>query len=587
METPGKSIQNRRMLKIGTFSMDSRLFRAPALVVAMVLAMILPAAAQIDVAPREGRRALGLNLAEVVGWSTELPFIDVMHNATRWTGHLPNQWGGMDEDALRAAGALDDEGWIVSFPRSVRRISTFVLQDLPAGMTSTAGTWHAQWEGTAYLGFSGAVRNVRYGDHSATFDYVPGEGAVLIEFNRGTLRNLSVVHERNLARFAAGEIFNPDWLALVGDAAQLRFMDWMLTNNSTVQHWDERAQVSDYSWSRRGVPLEVMLRLANETGAEPWFTLPHLADDAYVRAFAQMVRDGLRPDLRAWFEFSNEVWNWGFQQADWAEQNARARWNQDWKWVEFGAVRAAEVMRVIDAVYGDQTARRVRVLGLFTGWLGLEHDMLEAPDYVAEDPAHRPPHEVFDVLAVTGYFTAELHSERKREMIQQWLHDSRAAAEQQADSQGLTGAARDSYVSAHRFDRALDWAAAELLNGGTSGDAENSIQDLLDRTLAHHVAVARDYGLALAMYEGGTHVVVRPEDHGDTELVAFFEALNYAPQMGDLYRALIAGWRQLTPAPFMAYMDIGKPSIWGSWGTLRFLGDRNPRWDALIEATRP
>ena len=50
---------------------------------------------------------------------------------------------------------------------------------------------------------------------------------------------------------------------------------------------------------------------------------------------------------------------------------------------------------------------------------------------------------------------------------------------------------------------------------------------------------------------------------------------------------VVVGGRQLTPAPFMAYMDIGKPSIWGSWGTLRFLGDRNPRWDALIEATRP
>ena len=133
----------------------------------------------------------------------------------------------------------------------------------------------------------------------------------------------------------------------------------------------------------------------------------------------------------------------------------------------------------------------------------------------------------------------------------------------------------------------MDWAAAELLNGGTSGDPENSIQDLLDRTLAHHVEVARQYGMGLVMYEGGTHVVVRPEDHGDTELAAFFETLNYAPQMGELYRALIAGWQRLTPAPFMAYMDIGKPSIWGSWGALRFLGDRNPRWDALMEATAP
>lgn len=558
-------------------------------VLAIVLALSLPVAAQtaatVDVSPRDGRRALAMNLAEVVGWSTELPFIDVMHNATRWIGHLPNQWGGMDEDALTAAGALDAEGWVLAVPRAARRISTSVLVDLPAAMTSTAGRWHARWEGSAYPGFTGAARNVRYGDHSASFDFTPGQGAVIIEFNRGTMRNLSVVHERHLALFEAGGVFNPDWLARVGDAEAFRFMDWMLTNNSAVRHWEDRAQVSDYSWSRRGVPLEIMLQLANETGAEPWFTLPHLADDAYVRAFAEMVHSGLRRDLRAWFEFSNEVWNWSFAQADWAEQNARARWSREWGWVQFAAVRAAEVMRVIDQVYAGDEDRRVRVLGLFTAWLGLEHDMLEAPDHVAEDPAHRPPHEAFDALAVTGYFTGELMAEARQPMILSWLEQSRADAESRADAQGLTGAARADWLADHGFDLAIDLAARELMDGSVSGNPENSIRDLLDRTLAHHAAVAEAYGKALVMYEGGTHVLARPEDHANADLVAFFTALNYSPQMGDLYRALIAGWQALTPAPFTAYMDIGRPSQWGAWGHLRHLDDQNPRWDALMEAT--
>ncbi|MCB1396223.1 MAG: hypothetical protein KDJ98_09710 [Rhodobacteraceae bacterium] len=556
-----------------------------ALLLAMTVCLALPAAAQVDVSPREGRRALVLNLAEVVGWSTELPFIDVMHNATRWVGHLPNQWGGMDEAALAAAGALDAEGWVVSVPRTVRRISTSVLVDLPAGMTSAAGRWHARWEGSAYPGFTGAARNVRYGDHSASFDFTPGQGGVIIEFNRGTMRNLSIVHERHLAVFEAGAVFNPDWLARVGDAEAFRFMDWMLTNNSEVSHWEDRAQVSDYSWARRGVPLEIMLQLANETGAEPWFTLPHLADDDYVRAFAEMVHTGLRRDLRAWFEFSNEVWNWSFAQADWAEQNARSRWNRDWAWVQFAAVRAAEVMRVIDTVYAGDEDRRVRVLGLFTAWLGLEHDMLEAPDFIAEDRLNRPPHEFFDALAVTGYFNAEFLAEERQPMIRGWLEQSRAEAEAAADAQGLTGDARAAWIAAHRFDRAMDMAAQELLDGSVSGSAENSVRDLLDRVLVHHAAVAEAYGKALVMYEGGTHVLARPEDHDNADLVAFFTALNYSPQMGDLYRALIAGWQALTPAPFTAYMDIGQPSNWGAWGHLRHLDDQNPRWDALMEAT--
>ncbi|MCB1388600.1 MAG: hypothetical protein KDK12_05565 [Rhodobacteraceae bacterium] len=552
----------------------------------VLLALTLPALARIETAPREGRRALGMNLAEVVGWSTELPFIDVMHGASRWTGHNGDGWGGMDEDALRAAGALDEDGWIIRFPQGVRRISTFVLVDLPAEMTSTAGTWHATWEGSAYLGFDGAARNVRFGDNSATFEFTPGQGSVLIQFNRGTLRNLRIVHERNLERAARGEVFNPDWLARVGDMEILRFMDWMLTNNSEVRRWDERSRVSDYSWARRGVPLEIMLQLANETGAEPWFTLPHLADDSYIREFARQVHDGLRPDLRGWFEFSNEIWNWSFAQANWAEEHARARWHRDWAWVQYGAVRAAEAMRIVDEVYAGDEGRRVRVMGLFTGWLGLEHDMLEAPDFVAEDPArNQPPHLFFDVIAVTGYFSGEMHSEAKSEIVHQWLRDSRDAAEAAGRAQGLGARALAAHVEEHRFDRAIEWAAQDLIDGSVSGNPENSVRDLLDRTLSHHVEVARQYDLALVMYEGGTHVVVHPEDHQDAELVAFFEALNYSEAMGRVYGELVRGWQALTPSPFVAYMDIGKPSIWGAWGHLRHLDDSTPRWDALMQAT--
>ena len=387
-----------------------------------------------------------------------------------------------------------------------------------------------------------------------------------------------MVHERNLPLHQAGALFNPDWLARVGDVAVIRFMDWMLTNHSEVQTWDQRPRVTDYSWSRRGVPLEVMLRLANETGADPWFTLPHLADDEYVRQFAEQVREGLGSDLRAWFEFSNEVWNWSFAQADWAEQNARARWNRDWAWVQFGAVRAAEVMRVIDSVYVGQESRRVRVLGLFTGWIGLEADMLAAPDYVAEDPANRPPREFFDALAVTGYFNAELHAESRRAMVQGWLDESRAAAE--ASAAALPDAARQAHIQAHRFDLAIQRAGEELING-----PENSVRHLLDVTLAHHAQVARENGMALVMYEGGTHVVTRPEDHGNDELVEFFEALNYSEPMGQAYRELIEGWQALTPTPFVAFMDIGPPTIWGSWGHLRHLDDDTPRWRALMDLT--
>lgn len=554
----------------------------------LALAIVTSAQAQVHTGfeAREGRRNLAWGLSGLSDYSTQQPFIDQMRTAREWIGHLPGQWGGHDVAWLREGGYLDDHGWIVRIPTNLARIGTLILTDLPAEMTSTAGRYHARWEGSTYPAFRGAARNVRYQRNQATFDFEPGQGAVFIEINRGDLRNLSVVHERHLDRHLAGEIFNPDWLALISDAETLRFMDWMVTNNSDQVTWSDRPRVNDYTWTPRGAPLEVMLALANLTGAEPWFTLPHRADDDYMRRFAEQVRDGLRPDLRAWVEYSNEVWNWSFTQADWAEQNARARWNgREWGWVQFYALRATQMARIWADVFSEHPERLVRVLSVQTGWIGLEQDILHAPLWQAEDRDNTAPYRHFEAYAVTGYFSSDLHVDERQPMLDDWLARSLAQAREQAHA--LPEDERDDHIAAHRFDLALDLAGRELLDGAVSGDPINSVRHLLDHTLSYHADVAREHGLAMVMYEGGTHVVVPPTRHDEAELVAFIIALNHSNQMADLYRALIEGWGALTPAPFNAFVDIGLPAVWGSWGALRHIDDDNPRWDALMEVTAP
>ncbi|MGY6535711.1 MAG: hypothetical protein ACXIVG_10235 [Pararhodobacter sp.] len=541
----------------------------------------------VSVAAREGRRNLAFNLAAHGDWSTQQPFIDIIRLARPWEGHLRGQWGGVSEAELITAGHLDENGWVLSVPGNVVKLASLVLVDMPAEMTSLAGRYHVSWEGSAHLGFSGLARNVRYtGRNSATFEYTPGPGLVIVEFNRGDLRNLTIVHERHLERFADGEIFNPDWLALIGDAENLRLMDWMATNNSELVEWSDRPQISHYTWAR-GVPVEILLELANQTGAEPWFTLPHLASDDYIRRFGEMVREWLRPDLRAWVEFSNEVWNWSFAQAQWAEDQGRARWNRENVWVQYYALRASEMVRILDQVFADEPERLVRVLGFFTAWLGLESDILNPPLLRAEDPSAPPPYTLFDTYAVTGYFSADLHSEPRRPMVQAWLDESLRRAEAQADAEGLSGAERSAFVESHRFDHAIDMAGRELMDGAVSGDATMTVQGLLDSMLSHHAAVAAAHDLALVMYEGGTHVVAMPDQHDDDDLIAFFTALNYSAEMGALYTALIEGWHALTVAPFNAYFDVGVANRWGSWGHRRHLDDDNPRWQALMQATMP
>jgi len=111
------------------------------------------------------------------------------------------------------------------------------------------------------------------------------------------------------------------------------------------------------------------------------------------------------------------------------------------------------------------------------------------------------------------------------------------------------------------------------------------VRNLLDNVLTHQDQVAAERGLAMVMYEGGTHVVTQPSQHGDTELVAFFAALNHSDAMAEAYRVLLQGWAALSPAPFNHYVAIGAPNVWGGWGALRHQDDDNPRWRALMEMT--
>ena len=121
------------------------------------------------------------------------------------------------------------------------------------------------------------------------------------------LRDLEIIHEDLIPAHEVGEFFNPKYIDRIKDFRVLRFMDWMHTNNSKISTWAELPKTTDFAYAE-GVPLDVMLALSNKVGADPWFTLPHLLDDDLVRRFAEQVKRDLKPTLKAYFEYSNELW---------------------------------------------------------------------------------------------------------------------------------------------------------------------------------------------------------------------------------------------------------------------------------------
>ena len=537
-----------------------------------------------------GTSDVAIGLAALKDWSVQQPFLDVMKTARPWLGHLPGRYGGVEYEELLAQGHLNENGWPLRLPPELGSIGTLILTDMPEAATSLSGRYVLRFNGKGVVEVAGRASNIRYGAGQVSFDYTPGPGSVEIRLQRingaDPLRDITVVRQDRLDAFDAGAVFNPDWIARIDGFKALRMMDWAETNNADVSRWRDRPKPADFTYALKGVPLEVMIALANEVATDLWINIPHLADDDYARAAAVMVRAGLSPAQKVYVEYSNEVWNWQFAQTKWADEQARARWGQRDVGGQFYGMRAAEVAQIFSAVFAQpDSPELVNVISTQTGWLGLEDGILNAPLWQAEgNPA---PATFFDAYAISGYFGGVLGLPERGAQMQKWLNESAQIAAAQAAQQGLSGQQAETYIAAHRFDHATALAGRELLDGSVTGDSNDTLLYLKTRVWPYHAQIAQKHGLSLIMYEGGSHVVGLGEQVDNAELTAFFHHLNYAPEMGLLYTELLKNWRDIGGQLFNAYSDVYAPTKWGSWGALRHLGDTNPRFDALVRFNDP
>lgn len=517
-------------------------------------------------------RAFGLN--GISDWSTQHPFLDLMKSARPWIGHLPGQWGGVEFETLQADGVFDDAGWPRRLPAGLDRLETLILTDQPEDGAHLAGRYVVLFDGVGRLEVTGRGRVIAREAGRHVFTYTPGPGLVGIAIKAtdpdDPIRNIRVIREDQEAAFLDGAVFNPKWVDRLGEVEVLRFMDWLNTNDSIVQRWSDLPGKSDFSYAWRGVPLSVMIDLANQIGADPWFTIPHMADDMLIRNFAETVRDTLRPEGVAYIEYSNEMWNFIFDQAQWAQRQAQGLWGDVGDgWMQFYGKRAAEVMDIWTEVYGaDAKSRLKRIVSVHTGWPELEQASLAGEH--ARAALGYSPSEMFDAYAVTGYFGYELGEPGT---LQSVLDAAQERAEAAGKSAGLSRVSLREYTKTHRFDGVSNHAAEVVRNG--------SLTELANTLWPYHAQAAREAGLELIMYEGGTHAAPIGDAVEDERLVSFLVEFNYSDEMGDLYREALEAWAGLTASPFNVFVDVAPPSKWGSWGALRHLDDENPRWTAL------
>ena len=585
-----------------------------------------PPAPPVRTPPPPEQRPLGIGLGNLAEWSPQLPFLNLVKQARPWTIHRQGAaWGQGGEVEL------DRHGWIVRMDRdqSAELLISIQLPELPFRRFAV------RWKGQGTLRYHGNAQ--RIGDAiDGWFDQVelvdPPDGkhffSVILQDTdpQDHLRDLEVVPEQLLAAYAQGERFNPLWLDKLVPFSALRFMDWMKTNQGEQTTWARRPEPEDLTWAYRGVPVEVMVALANRLQADPWFNLPHRADDEYVRRFAEVVRDQLAPGLVARFEYSNEVWNWGFPQAQFANGAGRYLWR------DRGAL--AKALKELDAGPPKPNLEkldRYRVpydlaeVKADVAKAKLDKALARAAKRHGEDAVLRhlltrmweaAPGNAYGQY--TGMRTAQLcdvikgevfkgQPERVRCVVathtagrgrEAWLLDCPLWSGAPCAGHGIDTYAITAYLGA---DFANPPNAAALRAWGAEGAAgvAKALAELDTTTrlsarpvdlvqiradTEYHAKVAQQRGLQLVAYEGGQHVVTHDGAlRKDPAVQALLLAMNRDPKMGALYERLLDTWKAQGGTLFMHYVDITAYGQYGCWGALESLTEDSPKYRALVD----
>ena len=491
-------------------------------------------------------------------------FINKCKSGTPWSAQRS---GGQSElifeTLLTLGGTINSDGYPASIPTDVTEFNTFFAWgDRQAG-PYLADDYVLKWD--VLSGDGGTFRTTvpgwsLTGTRRIEFTYSgSGNFSIFFDPSTGFPTNLRLCRASEEDLMDQGAVFSPRFLSIHKNTRCLRFLDWLHTNNSEWENWSERTPVSYYTYTPTTnniqVPVEVMCDLCNTLLCDAWFTIPHLFTDAAITSFATLVRDRLDPTLKAKYEWSNEVWNFGFQQNAYAAAQATADGWSTATAVGWQVKRATEMSQIIDTVYSGVESQRVRVLGGFNEITFQTQQMLRAADWFSEEPAADTPanqtNANFDEFAITTYFGAS------SEVI----------------NAALVTAINDSGTNEYEY----------FWNLLLDSDVETSVPSVLNLIDGHLTVLSNESStLRLSLYEGGQHVHFQSGITPDADdfLIDFVRS----DYMADLYQRIWDGLEARSVGPFMQFVDIGPSSIFGSWGLRQNPGDTGSRRIAYLEA---
>ena len=321
---------------------------------------------------------MGVGLSGIADWITERPFKNLMKSARE--DYVPyhegcNCWSN---NALNEM-SFDANGYPTSLPQNTSASPQTLLRMVissDGGSLQNGQTYVLLYDGIGTISIHGDAFATSNTAGRMEFDVV-GSGNIWVHLESSQsgnyLRNFRMLRLADEFADLTNAPFYQTFLDRIAPFRSLRFMDWGATNNSPLINWANRKQTTHRTFSGdRGVPYETMIQLANITQKDVWICVPHLADDDFVTQMATLFRDNLNPNLNIYLEYSNEVWNWMFGQAQHNNDNRPLNLNYG----RAMAQKADRVFKIWHNVFGNQKIRVKRVLGLQLGFSYLNEQIL-------------------------------------------------------------------------------------------------------------------------------------------------------------------------------------------------------------------
>ena len=479
---------------------------------------------------------VGINLAQVVSYSRELPFVDVVKTAHPWFSNT--------EGADWSKGGplpLTREGWVASL-RPKQYATTGLIDNgghYPTGNYTLLYDGEGQLEVSAMSG-KGVTLVSQAPGRSVVTVTTEAEGALLTL--RATnpanpVRNIHFIlpgHEKTYQT----QPFNPQFLKALSPFKVLRFMDWQETNGSQFANWADRTTPTSATQAvPNGVALEYMIQLANTLKADPWFTIPIRANDDFVRQFATLVRDRLDPSLKVHIEYSNEVWNYSFEQAEYAGQQGLKQGLDKDKYAagaKYYAQRSVEIFNIWTTVFKGND-RLIRDLA----WQAVN------PDWAETVLSYKDAYKHADEYAIAPYFNG------------------------------------GSFGEATNLEQSLKATPDQIIEA-----MRQNIRQLNEYVVADS-KLTKKYGLRLVAYEGGqdlsAHWVPAEKEKPLNDL---FLAASRSPRMRDLYNEYLNQWKASGGGLLNQYNDVSAYLKWGHWGLLEYQDqplNASPKYQGVMD----